>query len=414
MDNITHSLIGMAIGEATAQAQAKKTGGISSNSRVMYWLVSVMGNNIPDIDVILNPFTAPGKMSSLLHHRGCTHTLVFSIPLTLAILLLVKIWTAKKNIQCTKQEWITLSFLALLGVCTHLFADSWNSYGTHPFWPFNSRWFYGDYVFIVEPWIWLSLLPALYFNSFHIFLRRFTALAYFGILALVWFSGFVPQPLSVIFSIGTLLSLLLKFLPASKRIFLSLGVLGSILCLFFFTHLFSESFANDYLSKNFPNAKQDDLLLSPAPANPFCWQLMRVETEGNIYRVRSGVLAPFSSVMSAQECSNLRYKKGAAPLVSSSLADSPALRWVGVFEAPLSELRNLQKQSCWIAAFLKFARIPFWKWKNDPSQILFGDLRFDREESLGFAKFEDTVNSVSCPSHVPSWQEPRYKILFPQ
>ena len=43
---------------------------------------------------------------------------------------------------------------ALLG---HLLMDTANSYGTHLFYPFSSRWVYGDAVFVLEPWLWVIL-----------------------------------------------------------------------------------------------------------------------------------------------------------------------------------------------------------------------------------------------------------------
>ena len=35
--------------------------------------------------------------------------------------------------------------------------DFTNSYGVRPLLPFEDRWFYGDLVFVVDPWIWLIL-----------------------------------------------------------------------------------------------------------------------------------------------------------------------------------------------------------------------------------------------------------------
>ena len=52
--------------------------------------------------------------------------------------------------------------MSLLG---HLVLDSWNSYGVHPFYPFDMRWYYGDAMFIVEPWLWLFLGVAAMANT---------------------------------------------------------------------------------------------------------------------------------------------------------------------------------------------------------------------------------------------------------
>ncbi len=40
---------------------------------------------------------------------------------------------------------------------SHVFFDFLNNYGVRLLAPFDWRWFYGDAVFIIDPWLWLSL-----------------------------------------------------------------------------------------------------------------------------------------------------------------------------------------------------------------------------------------------------------------
>ena len=47
--------------------------------------------------------------------------------------------------------------LAALGVLSHPFLDWLNNYGVRLLMPFSDRWFYGDTLFIVDPWLWLIL-----------------------------------------------------------------------------------------------------------------------------------------------------------------------------------------------------------------------------------------------------------------
>jgi inner membrane protein len=47
--------------------------------------------------------------------------------------------------------------LAYLGVYSHVLLDLLNNYGVRLLAPVNWRWFYGDAVFIVDPWLWLAL-----------------------------------------------------------------------------------------------------------------------------------------------------------------------------------------------------------------------------------------------------------------
>jgi inner membrane protein len=44
-----------------------------------------------------------------------------------------------------------------VGVATHPILDWLNTYGIRLLMPFDDRWFYGDAVFIVDPWLWLIL-----------------------------------------------------------------------------------------------------------------------------------------------------------------------------------------------------------------------------------------------------------------
>jgi inner membrane protein len=52
---------------------------------------------------------------------------------------------------------IALLLLGAAAVATHPLLDFLNVYGIRLLMPFSDRWFYGDVLFIVDPWIWLVL-----------------------------------------------------------------------------------------------------------------------------------------------------------------------------------------------------------------------------------------------------------------
>ena len=52
--------------------------------------------------------------------------------------------------------------LAALGVVTHPVLDWLNNYGMRWLMPFDGRWFYGDALFIIDPWVWLVLGGSLF------------------------------------------------------------------------------------------------------------------------------------------------------------------------------------------------------------------------------------------------------------
>ena len=50
-----------------------------------------------------------------------------------------------------------LLFLAAVAILSHPALDTLNTYGVRWLMPFSGRWFYGDTLFIVDPWMWLAL-----------------------------------------------------------------------------------------------------------------------------------------------------------------------------------------------------------------------------------------------------------------
>src|SRR5262249_11435316 len=82
--------------------------------------------------------------------------------------------------------------LILFGLFSHIGLDSLNSYGVHPFWPVDNHWYYGDSVFIAEPWFWLTLSPVLYCAATGKLAKLFFGSVFLGGASLTLLSGFVP------------------------------------------------------------------------------------------------------------------------------------------------------------------------------------------------------------------------------
>jgi inner membrane protein len=64
----------------------------------------------------------------------------------------------------TKNFWKTYA-VALIAMATHPALDYLNPYGLRPFLPWSSKWYYGDAVVILDPWIDLVLLAGLFCGS---------------------------------------------------------------------------------------------------------------------------------------------------------------------------------------------------------------------------------------------------------
>ena len=47
--------------------------------------------------------------------------------------------------------------LAYVGLLMHGALDALLSYGMRPFLPFDAKWYYGDVIFVADPWVWIIL-----------------------------------------------------------------------------------------------------------------------------------------------------------------------------------------------------------------------------------------------------------------
>lgn len=381
MDNITHTLLGIAAGEAVAVTRKK--------ARVPLWIASGLANNLPDLDLLVTKFLQPGKLGYLLHHRGHSHTLALALPLAILLLaILCLVWRKRRDLP-----WPEILFLALLGPVLHLVADSWNSYGVHPFWPFRQDWVYGDSIFIVEPMIWLSILPMIFFACTSRGGKLLSLLLLAFINGLAWYHEAVPRPAALGLTVGTVfLMLFFKSLRwPIRRVTLSWGlVLALVSGMGWISHRLAVTYGQ-------PGA---ELALTPMPANPFCWSALAARLDESSYEASVALLAPFPTVVPVSSCPSLQPPQITAPLVVSPIPDTAGRKVFGVFRAPRVEFDALVR-NCQFNAFLRFARIPFWK-RSEAGWVI-GDLRYDREEGIGFSEMEIDESGTDCPHSVPPW-----------
>lgn len=145
MDNLTHTLLGLALAK-TPLGRVAPTAGAAL----------VIGSNLPDVDAVVTLWG--GKEAYLLHHRGITHS-IFGIVVQAALLAALLSWF---------ERWWILDprarrgvprgghfVAALVGLVSHLALDALNAYGVRPWLPFSDARFFGDLCFIVDPWLWL-------------------------------------------------------------------------------------------------------------------------------------------------------------------------------------------------------------------------------------------------------------------
>jgi inner membrane protein len=115
----------------------------------------VIANNLPDIDV--GVFVTDTLAMSF--RRGWTHGVLAqaTLPIALTGAMLVYDRYRKKKSSDDVARPAQILLLSYLGVLLHVFMDFTNSYGVRLLMPFSERWFYGDALYIIDPWLYLTL-----------------------------------------------------------------------------------------------------------------------------------------------------------------------------------------------------------------------------------------------------------------
>lgn len=151
MDPLAHTLTGAALSGAGLR-----------RSTPLATATLIIAANAPDIDVVA---LFGGDAFSLAFRRGWTHGVLawFVLPVVITTIMLLYD-SSRRRRQALRglapgapARAGPLLGLAFLGVLTHPALDWLNTYGVRFFSPFSERWYYGDALFIVDPWLWLML-----------------------------------------------------------------------------------------------------------------------------------------------------------------------------------------------------------------------------------------------------------------
>jgi inner membrane protein len=147
MDNLTHSLVGLTAAKAGLE---KLSPGATT--------LCILAANAPDIDVAVLVFR--GRWAYLHHHRGITHSIVGALVLAIALPLvfyLGGLLVARLRKHDSRVRFKGLLLASVLVTATHPILDWTNNYGTRFLLPWNARWFYGDFLFVIDPYFWVVL-----------------------------------------------------------------------------------------------------------------------------------------------------------------------------------------------------------------------------------------------------------------
>lgn len=387
MDNLTHSLLGAALAEIALPRDAPRT------TRRVFVAAGVVAANLPDLDVVLTPLTAE-PLGNLLHHRGHTHTVLGLVVQGVVLAGLLWLWPAVRRLAGEKRRLLALT---AAGLASHLALDAWNVYGIHPFAPFDARWFYGDAVFIFEPWIWLFLGGAAAANAG----GRVRAGLAVGLSALVALAGglgvVAPGALAALASGVVLWALGLRALRPRGRALAALAVSAVFV---------AASFALAHRARAatlalLPDGERVvDVVRSPHPAAPFCFAVIAVSGRGDDIVLRRGTLSLARALQDPARCG----LHATAGLPTRRVQGS--MLWTDEVVQPRERLRTLAREDCWVRAWLQFARAPV----ADERRVF--DLRFETLPRDNFTSME--LGRAGCPARVTDWTPPRADLLAPR
>ncbi|MDP2307715.1 MAG: metal-dependent hydrolase [Pseudomonadota bacterium] len=393
MDNVTHALIGVLLARAALPWVGSLRGAL--------W-AALLASEAPDIDLVLSPFFEDTRLGYLVHHRGHTHTLVGAA-------LLALVCAAFARWRAPEARTVPLLGLALGAALLHVGADAWNNYGVHPFWPFENAWHYGDMIFILEPLLWLALLPLAFTTS----LRRGARLGVGALgLALASVTAIGLGPLSgVAWALGAMG--LVGLQARWDRLWVPAGVTAAVLLSFGAASRVADAGLRARFTTQRPGELLLDVVLTPRPATPWCWQGFVLSRDTTTYHARSVLFSLAPGLTPPRDCAVLPVAARTAPMVPPDLSSDAATAWGDRFEAPSGELAALAGEQCRVDAFLRFARAPFWE--DDGERIIVGDLRFDFEQGLSFAEILTTrtlpADTHGC-DHLPPWRSVPVRALL--
>ncbi|HEX6732331.1 MAG TPA: metal-dependent hydrolase [Pyrinomonadaceae bacterium] len=287
MDNLTHSLVGL----AAAKAGLDKLSPAST-------ALCLIAANAPDSDISVLLFG--DRWTYLKHHRGITHAIVGAVCLAVVLPLIfhgVDLLVARWKRREPRVKLRGLFIASFIVTATHPFLDWLNNYGVRPLLPWSSQWAYGDLIYIVDPFLWLLFGGTSFLLTSKTKLQKIwwatlgtllTLLVVFGPVRRQALSN--PQLLVAVWMVVLFLFILMFLVKADRRwghriAICAFVVAGAYLVGLSFTHRIALSRAQNQAASiaNQQGETLAKLAVMPTLANPFQWQCT-FKTNGATYR----------------------------------------------------------------------------------------------------------------------------------
>lgn len=407
MDNLSHSVVGLAVGELVQRSLAPEPDPLNQRLRRRMLLGACWAaSNFPDLDLVLTPLL-PQPLGYLLHHRGHTHTLLYALPQALLLVALIwLLWPGARRLLAHSRSARRGMLLAIgLGFLLHLSMDFLNSYGIHPFYPLDKRWLYGDMIFILEPLFWIAAgVPlAMMVKRWILKLPLLAVLA--GMPLFFASAGFLHWGSVVLLG---LVGLAVGALQGRAGVDGRRALAGGLAACVAFVSVQAIGSARgirtlaEELRQRDPASELVDASMTAYPANPLCWNFVAVERNeaAGSYRLRRGVLSLAPGTLAVGQC-----PASLAGGVALQLA-SPGMALVSDDHGSLAAFRRLEQDNCYFRDWLRFARAPLVS-GTSASDIRFGPTRAPNFSTIDLAHF----TGRACPVNVPAWEYPRADLL---
>jgi len=382
LDNITHSIIGFGVGEVVHRSLPAEADPLSQRVRHRLLLVAcALASNFPDLDLFLTKLL-PDPLGYLLNHRGHTHTVLWALPQ--ALLLAALLWlcwpSARALLRSSRPARLGLALSVGIGLALHLLMDFTNSYGVHPWYPFDGRWLYGDMVFIIEPLFWVAIGVPMALIMRWRWLRMAGLLALFAALVFFAARGYLGwESFAALLAIGAVCGFAQWRAGEQGRggLLLALGVSVAFIAVQSVASHAGRARIEAELQHADPSSRVLDVAMTAFPSQPLCWAYVSIQGNGVQYRLQRGVMS-LADVMCP---AGLRE-------VTQTVSGS------------VQELRALKAHNCHVDAWLRFGRMPI---------VLDGvlsDYRFATTPRGNFTSLP-VAEQAPCPQGVPAWGYPR-------
>ena len=352
MDPVAHTLFGAALAETGLRRATRYAAA-----------TLLISANLPDIDVIAH---VAGSDTSLYFRRGWSHGVLALILLPVILTGLIWLWHRWRS-QASSAHPVfrpaAVLGLSYIGVISHLLLDWMNTYGVRLLMPFDDRWFYGDTLFIIDPWFWLLAAVGVVLACS----RRMSAIAGWVLLAslasvLILTSDLAPTGVKLLWLVGVAAVVALRWPGFRAKLAQSVTRAGLAALVVYVGAAYGMArFAESTLANQYPEA--DTVQANPMPGQPHAHRM--VVAEDGHYHIHK----PDGETLSVE-------RRAPDAVVRQAMADES------------------------VRGFMEWTRFPYWEVEETETGwvVHFNDLRYvepgKRRGGIGYARAEVTEDSI--------------------